>query len=185
MLNSKADGNAGVVICGMFTLIIVVLFGVFVMFTKVITTEAESVQDDVTLSNLAVYKNVDLNYLAIDDRDLRIDPNAALETFKEHLKINMELDDNFNGLEGSVAVGKVTVNEFTIYNVNSNSVDIYKYTDSCRTFVHSTGIRNITKTSDNSVVKNTSVHATIEYKVNLIFGGSQMVTTSVDTDIVK
>lgn len=186
ILSRKDEGNAGVVICAIFTLIIVALFGVFAMFQKFITTEAESVQDDVTLANLATYKNVDLNYLAIDDRDLRIsDYNAALETFKEHLERNMKLNSSLNALDGSIAVGKITIKEFTLYNVLGSSVDIYKYTDSCPDFTHSVGTKNVTRTSDNSIVKNTSVHVTIEYKVNLLFKENQIVTTSVDTDITK
>ncbi|MCR3759371.1 hypothetical protein KYB31_10270 [Clostridium felsineum] len=186
VLGRKDEGNAGIVICGMFTLIIVALFGVFVMFQMVIATEAESVQDDVTLSSLAVYKDVDINKF-IDNNELEItDVNSAVQTFKYYLSKNMKLDLNLSPIGGSVASSQVTINEFTIYNVRGNTAEILTYNNG--NFTESkveNMILNPVKTSNGSIVKNTTVHATISYNVRLLFGQESKVTTSVDTDIVK
>ena len=187
IFNRKADGNTAIVVLSLFTFIIVSLFGIFIMFHKVMMNGAEGVQDDVMLSNLAVYKNIDRNILAVDSNDLEItDINSALQTFKYYLSKNMKLDSNLKPMIGSVVANQVIVNEFTIYNVKGSIVKISTYNNG--TFTEREVADKITNpviTSNGIIVKNTSIHATISYSVNLLFGQTKEVTTSVDTDIVK
>lgn len=187
-LKKKSKGDASIAALSAFMLILLSIALMFTIFYRVIINRVQNVQDDVTLSNLAVYKNIDLTALADDDKWLRInDPNAAFETFKEHLKTNMKLDAKLNGLSGSAADGQVTIDEFTIYNVRGNNVDIWTYGPDTHMFTESSADRSLTvlKTSDDSVVKNTSVHATIKFNTDILFGQKKETSVSVDTDIVK
>lgn len=187
-LRKKSKGDASIAGLSAFMIILISVTLIFTVFYRIIVNEAQSVQDDVTLSNLAVYKNIDLDSLSQDDKWIRIsDPNAAFETFKKHLKNNMKLDINLNGLNGSIADGQVSIDEFTIYNVRGNNVDIWTYSPNTHMFTESQADRSLTlvKTSNNSIVKNTSVHATIRFNTDIVFGQKKETTVSVDTDIVK
>lgn len=186
-LRKKSKGDASIAVLSLLMLILITLVLMFMVFYRIIIYKAQNVQDDVTLSNLAVYKNIDLDALGQDNILKISDPNAAFETFKKHLKTNMKLDDNLNGLDGSAADGQVTISEFTIYNVKDNNVDIWTYSPDTHMFTESTADKSLSsvKTSDNSIVKNTSVHATIKFDTDFLFGQKKETTTSVDTDIVK
>ncbi|URZ06723.1 hypothetical protein [Clostridium felsineum] len=184
----KLKGDASMVVLSLFTLILIGLLVEFVFFHMLIVKAAEGVQDDVVFSNLAIYKNVDQNSLSLDDKNLKIeDCNSALNTFKEYLQKNMKLNSNLDSLDDSFK-GTITINEFTIYNVKGNYVEILTYKPQDNVFIKSevkNKNENIVKTSDNVVVKNTSIHTSISYNVKLLFGQVNTVTTSVDTDIVK
>lgn len=187
LLKRKSKGDASIAGLSLFMLILISLALMFTVFYKIILNRVQSVQDDVTLSNLAVYKNVDLDVLGQDGTLKISNPNAAFETFKKHLETNMKLDVNLNGLDGSAADGQVTVDEFTIYNVKDNIVDIWTYSPNTHMFTESTADKSfeVVKTSDNSIVKNTSVHATIKFNADILFGQKKETSVSVDTDIVK
>lgn len=187
LLRKKSRGDASIAGLSIFMLILISLVLMFTVFYKIIINRVQDVQDDVTLSNLAVYKNIDLDVLGQDGILKISDPNAAFETFKRHLETNMKLDSNLNGLSGSAADGQVTVDEFTIYNVKGNIVDIWTYSSNNHMFTESTADMSlgIVKTSDNSIVKNTSVHATIKFNTDILFGQKKETSVSVDTDIVK
>ncbi|URZ05898.1 hypothetical protein [Clostridium felsineum] len=189
ILKKKNEGNTAIAILSLFTIILIGLFGMFILFHQVLVSRAEGVQDDVTLSNLATYKNIDQQALAINNSDLRItDIEGAFETFKQYLQKNMKLDSNMNGLSGSIADGTVTIKEFTIYNVKENDVEIFTYSDNTHIFVRNEvkdKNTDVVKTVNNAIVKNTTVHATIQYNIDLMFGNKKEVTTSVGTDLVK
>lgn len=187
LLRKKSRGDASIAGLSIFMLILISLVLMFTVFYKIIINRVQDVQDDVTLSNLAVYKNIDLDALGQDNILKISDPNAAFETFKKHLKNNMKLDDNLNGLSGSAADGQVIVDEFTIYNVKGNIIDIWTYSPNNHMFTESIADMSlgIVKTSDNSIVKNTSVHATIKFNTDILFGQKKETSVSVDTDIVK
>lgn len=187
LLRKKNKGDASIGVLSLFMLILIALALMFAVFYRILINRMQSVQDDITLSNLAVYKNIDLDTLGQDGTLKISDSNAAFETFKKHLKINMKLDDNLNGLNGSAADGQVTIDEFTIYNVKGNTVDILTYSSNTHMFTESMADKSLSqvKTSDNSIVKNTSVHATIRFNTDILFGKKKEITTSVDTDIVK
>lgn len=188
LLRKKSKGDVSIAGLGLVMLILISLILMFTIFYKIIINKVQNVQDDITLSNLAVYKNIDLDSLTKDNKCLRIsDPNAAFETFKKHLEINMKLDANLNGLSDSAADGQVTIDEFTIYNVKANNVDIWTYSPSNHTFVESELDRSLAviRTSDDSIVNNTSVHTTISFNTDILFGQKKKTTVSVDTDIVK
>lgn len=189
MIKIKHNGDASIVVLSLFVIVLIFLCAGFVIFHAVMVNRAEEIQDDVVLSNLAVYKNVDINALAIDEKNLRIsDAAAAFETFIQHLKINMKLNDDFTVSKGSLVIDKVSIDDFTIYNVNKNHVEILSRSGNGNSFTRSEVMDKSVKpvtTSNGVIVRNTSVHATISYNVKLLFGQIKLVTTSVDTDIVK
>lgn len=187
LLKIKSKGDVSISVLSIFMLIIISLALMFAVFYRVIINRVQSVQDDVTLSNLAVYKNIDLDYLG-KKGVLRIsDVNGAFDTFKKHLQINMKLDSNLNGIGGSAADGQVVIDEFVIYNVEGNNVDIWTYSSDTHMFTESYMDRSLSpvKTSDNSIVKNTSIHALIKFNTDILFGQEKETSVSVDTDIVK
>lgn len=186
-LKKKSKGDASIAGLSLFMLILITLALMFAVFYKIMINRIQSVQDDVTLSNLAVYKNIDLDALGQDGTLKISDSNAAFETFKKHLKINMKLDNSLNGLNGSAADGQVTIAGFTIYNVKGNTVDILTYSPNTHMFTESTVDKSLSvvKTSDNSIVKNTTIHATIKFNTDILFGQKKETSVSVDTDILK
>lgn len=186
-LRKKNKGDASIAVLSLFMLIFITLSLMFAAFYRILINRTQSVQDDVTLSNLAAYKNIDLDALGQDGTLKISDSNAAFETFKKHLETNMKLDDNLNGINGSAAYGQVTIDEFTIYNVKENTVDILTYSPNTHMFTESTADKSLSvvKTSDNSIVKNTCIHSTIKFNTDILFGQKKETSISVDTDIVK
>lgn len=188
-VKGKEKGNVGIAVIGLMCIIILSSLGACTLFYEFITARAEAVQDDITLSNLATYKNIDMDALAEDDKYIKIsDTSGAFETFKKHLKTNMKLDDNFSGINGSIANGQVNIEQFTIYNVKDDYVEILSYNETNHMFIRSEVMdKSLTavKTSNNSIVKNTAINATIRFDINILFGQKKTVRVSVDTDIVK
>ena len=83
-------------------------------------------EDALALSNLASAV-VDVEEYGISHRILVEDPDAAYERYKWAVKENLNLDDTWTGAEGSIVTGTVRLMNYTVYNVNENTVTIYQY----------------------------------------------------------
>lgn len=186
---TNKKGDASIAVLSLLMAVIITMFGVTAWYYKFLSVKLEGVQDDLTYSNLAVYKNLDMTAIAGDDKNISInDTSGAVSTFENYLEKNMNLDSNMNGLNGSIAAGKVTLDELTIYNVYGNSVNILTYDKNTGTFT-SSEVNDITKTpvktTNGKVITNTCVHSTIEFKINMPFGIQKTSKVFTDTDITR
>lgn len=183
---SKHKGSA-TIIAGILLIIALAIW--FIVPNIVINqnTLAEQVQDDLYFANTSTYKYIDKRLLGNDEGYLVIgDPEEALQIFKEKLKHNMRLDNNFQKLDSSTIQGKVNIKDFIIYNVQGDNVDIYTLSPY--------GIFNKTQkdlskekvvTPNNYNVGCTTVHTTISFNIKGLQGEISEKDVTVDTDIIN
>ena len=88
--------------------------------------DATNAQDSLYFANTSVYKYLDKKLLGEEITEVVIkDPNAALDIFKENLKYNMNLNSDFTIKDGKTISGKVQIQDFIIYNVFNDRIEIY------------------------------------------------------------
>lgn len=181
----KSKGSATIITA----IFLLVLIAIYFIPTNVVHNEnviAQEIQDDLYLANTSTYKYIDKKLLGNDEQYLIIEnPDKALQIFKDKLKHNMQLNSNFETVNNEIIQGKVNIKNFTIYNVQGSTVDIYT--------VNPYGIFNksqkdLTKevvlTPNNYRVTCTTVHSTISLNVKTLEGSNEQ-DISVDTDIIN
>lgn len=172
----------------LFIILILLSFSIEIYFVNL---RANMVRDDIVLSNLATYKDIDLRALGDDPSVFKLsNPKKALSTFKIYLKKNMRLDDNMCGKDNSAAIGQVIIKQYIIYNISGNNAEIYTYDTTNGEFIRSV-VNDITNnpivTPYGTVVKRTSIHTTLEFQIQTILNGfsgnKRSVKVMADTDI--
>lgn len=154
-----------------------------------INAQHDIVSNGITASNLAVFKDLDLEKLGEDTNTLIIgNPKSALETYKKHLKYNLQLDNNFKPINNvSFIKSNVNISKFIIYNVVNN--DVYIYTMNSSTGIYSTEVKingkGVVKTPRDNLVTDTTVHSEIKFDINPMFNKNHTVNISEDSDITK
>jgi hypothetical protein len=190
--NNK-KGHIGIAILMSWMLMIIIVLLMFAIEMYFINLKGAIAQDNVMLSNLAIYKDLDLQALGDTPKVFRInDANTALNTFKEYLSKNMDLDSNLVGKSNSIAVGQVKINSYIIYNINGAAAEIYTYDRGTLSFVK-TNIANINVTPIytplGTRVLKTTVHSKIDFMIEPILkgvlGNTRQVSANVDTDITN
>lgn len=179
-------------IFGILTLFLLFILFNFIVSKEAIVSESETVHDSLVASNLAALgsKNLDLDLLAQYPDIVEIkDPDAALVTFENFIKSNLKLDDNYNPIGRSFIKSKVSIKEFIIYNVNAETGDVVIYTLNTETMAfskedHPNGKGNL-KTPKGNVVNKTTIHSTIDFNINVIFGLNKNVQVSEDNGTLK
>lgn len=188
-LKFKHKGSIAIVWTWFVMLTIIIFLGVMEMYF--INAKAEMVQNDIVLSNLATYKNIDKKRLGDEPQVFCLsDPEAALKTFKEYLAKNMNLDNNLVARENSVAKGNVIVKDYIIYNVEGTKAEVYTLNSNTNTFSKAT-ITDINSkpiyTPNKTRVTKTSIHATLRFNIEPIMkgilGATKEVEVTADTDI--
>lgn len=157
-----------------------------------INIKAERAQDDIVLSNLSAYKDIDLKALGDMPPIIKIsEPLKAFQTFNTYLKKNMYLDENMNGTDRSVAVGKVNIESYIIYNVSGYSVQILNYNSSAdnfnETIVNDIRLNPVYSPSGNRIVK-TSIYTKLSFNVQTFLdldNRIKKVFVQADTDITN
>lgn len=202
-MKKKGFMEIGILLWGLLFVLIIVCAFTFEKY--LINLKAESAKDDITLSNLATYK--DINRFALgeepqifkfeNNKTLSNDPSiedtiAAFNTFKVYLQKNMKLDTNLNGTSKSIAVGQVNIQKYIIYNVINNSVEILTYNNGTNSF-NKTVVSDFNSTPVTTpcgtVIKKTSIHTTLEFNIVPLMkgtvGSTRKVTVRADTDITN
>ncbi|MCX7884660.1 MAG: hypothetical protein N2448_06485 [Caloramator sp.] len=165
----KNKGAVQIIILSSWILFILIILIMFTLEIYMINIKAERAQDDIVLSNLAVYKDIDLKALGDTAPVIKIsEPMKAFQTFKTYLKKNMYLDENMNGTDRSVAVGNVNIESYIIYNVSGYSMQIFTYNTAANNFdetiVNDVRLNPVFSPSGNRVVK-TSIYTKLSFNV--------------------
>ena len=188
-IKNKKKGEVSILTIGLLSTMIIIMIGVISWYYYYLSVRIEGVHDDLTYSNLATYKNIDMDAIASNINNIRIDDSTGtMDIFEQYLEKNMNLDSNLNGLKGSLADGQVTVDELTFYNVYNNDIKILSYNNDTKNFVASEitdSQDNPVKTSNGKIVTKTSVYSTIEFNVDLLFNVKKKIKISVCTDITR
>lgn len=177
-----------------FMIIIIMILIIYSFTYSAIKAESEMVFDDLVTSELAVFKNVDLIELSKSKNlDLLIinEKEQALETFKEYLKINLNLNDDFTPTNSENYIsGKVGIDEFTIYNVydsdigGGNNVKIWSWSEKGG-IKEDVGVKGVLKTPNSKTVENTTIYAKISLGIKMPIVHEVTVHPSQTVDITK
>lgn len=191
----KLKNEKGIFSSGIFGILF--LFLLFIIFDFIVSryaivSESETVHDSLVASNLAALssKNLDLDLIAQYPNVVEIkDPNMVLQTFESHIKNNLNLDDSYKPKNKNFIKSKVNIREFIIYNVNTETNDVVVYTLNTDTMMFSkedypNGKGNL-KTSKGNVVNKTTIHSTIDFDIDVIFGQIKNVQISEDNGTLK
>lgn len=150
------------------------------------TMENQEIQDSLQLSQIACYSEIDKKSLG-NDGEFKIfnDPQGTYDKFKKTLKKNLNLNDDYTRKSGITVKGKIKIQEFIIYNVSGNLVDIYKFSSSGIFTKTTNDLSNKIYTPNGYEIKETTIHTSLMYDVDYFVDVAENKTVSVDTDILK
>lgn len=184
-IGGKKKGSISVWVLSLGLLFILVLTASGAIDIYLVNIKADKVRDDIVLSNLAVYADLDMTQLAKTPRIFKLrNSNDAVKLFKQYIQKNMALDTNMNGTENSIAVGQVKIKEYIIYSVMGDNIEISKYNPSNGSFTTSVVNRTITpvKAPNGVEIKETSIYTVLNMNFEVMLKG--VLGETCNTDVV-
>ncbi len=181
--NKKERGQADV-ITGMFyvlMVLVVVLFG-FRMTQYVITSAV--VEDALAASNLASAV-IDLKEYGKNHTVYIRDPEEAFLLYREALCHNLELDEYLNTTNVDILASKVSIEEYTVYNVAGGLVEIFVMDESGLVQEYRTGSVGQILTPDGVLVESTTVYSRISFRVKGLLEQTLPARKEKSIDIVR
>lgn len=112
-------------------------------------------------------------------------PDDAFELYREALRLNLSLDDNWESSQKNLIYGQVEILKYEIYNVEKENITIYSYGtegECVRTIPNGLGS---VYTPDGVLVESTSVYSKIRFPVKGIFGVEMDARKDKTVDIVS
>ena len=184
-VGGKKKGSISVWVLSLGLLFILVLTASGAIDIYLVNIKADKARDDIVLSNLAVYADLDMTQLAKTPRIFKLrNSNDAVKLFKQYIQKNMALDTNMNGTENSIAVGQVKIKEYIIYSVMGDNIEISKYNPSNGSFTTSVVNRTITpvKAPNGVEIKETSIYTVLNMNFEVMLKG--VLGETCNTDVV-
>ena len=166
----------------LFLILVLTLFFGFRISQFMIT--AAGVEDALAASNLASGV-IDLEEYGKSHQIYIADTDKAFQTFREALVCNLKLDEYLNTTNQNFLVGQVEIEEYRIYNVREEQVDIYVFNNLGQVISHSSGIKGEVSTPDNVGVETTTVYSRIAFQVEGLAGKVLFGKKEKSIDIVR
>jgi len=159
----------GILLCGILQL-------------DVFRASAAYLEDALAASNLASAV-IDVEEYGISHSILIKDPDKAYEIYLSALRGNLNLNEEWECPAKSLIDGKVSVLNYTVYNVKEDTVEIYHYDEDGQMsfFVGSMGD---IQSPDGKMIESTSVYSEVTYPVRGILGVEAQARKSNLADIV-
>lgn len=152
------------VIMGMFYLLmvfIIILFA-FRMMQYMITSTI--VEDALAASNLASAV-IDVEEYGKSHTISIQDPESAFLLYREALCHNLKLDEYLNTTNAEILVSKVDIEEYIVYNVSGDLVEIYVIDESGQIQEYGTGRTSEVFTPDHVPVESTTIYSRVTFGV--------------------
>ena len=159
----------GILLCGILQL-------------DVFRASAAYLEDALAASNLASAV-IDVEEYGISHAILIKDSDEAYEIYLSALRGNLNLDDEWDCPAKGLIGGKVSVLNYTVYNVKNNMVEIYRYDENGQ-MIFSSGILGNVQAPDGKTIESTSIYSEITYPVKGIMGVEAQAWKSNLADIV-
>lgn len=155
-------------VMGMFSL----LFLAVVLYTQlqIESYKASSLylEDALATSNLASAV-IDLEEFGISHTIQVKEPLRAYELYCEAVKENLQLNHNWEGTNESLLSGRVTIEDYVVYNVKENLVTAYRVTGDGQTQEWQ-GTLGSVKAPNDIVIEATSIYSEIMFPVEGFMG---------------
>jgi len=151
---------------GLFLILFAAVFLLAAMRAERFRSIALYMEDALAASNLASAL-VDLEEYGISHRILIAEPEEAYGKYCEALKENLNLNEEWKGIEGSVVAGPVAVENYIVYNMVEEGAQVYRFGPYGSVQEQILG----TITAPNGVaVESTSVYSEISFTVEVVPG---------------
>jgi hypothetical protein len=111
-------------------------------------------------------------------------PEKAYEAFRKSLQVNLKLDESWESQQEEIA-GKVTVWEFTIYQVRKEDVTVFTIGKSGVKEYTQVGGRGMMRMPEGTLVESTSIYSKIGFPVKGYLGMETYAWTDIAVDIVS
>ena len=159
----------GILLCGILQL-------------DVFRASAAYLEDALAASNLASAV-IDVEEYGISHSILIRDPEEAHAIYLFALRENLNLDEAWECPAKGLIGGKVSVLDYTVYNVTDDRVEIYHYDENGR-MTFSEGSPGSVQAPDGKWIENTSIYSEVTYPVRGIMGVEAQAQKSSLVDIV-
>lgn len=153
---------------GVFLMLFVAVFLFAALQVERFKAASVYAEDALAASNLASAL-VDLREYGISHRVLIADPQEAYGRYCAALKENLNLDSEWRGAENSVVPGVVTVENYTVYNVDGGSVWVYQFGHIGEAVWEEQ--LGVAKAPNGMLIEDTSVYSQICFDVSVMWGG--------------
>lgn len=166
-LNKKRRGEIAT-----FTLVYLILFllviAAFALQIRQYLALKSDTEDALAASNLATAV-VDIQEYGISHNLIVADPDNAYRIFQDTIRVNLNLTDTWMDSTGRIS-GPVTVEQYVIYNVRGQDVEVYSYGPGVTyASVVNGGIGSLTAPNGRTI-ESTSIYSRISYHVAGYFG---------------
>lgn len=159
----------GILLCGILQL-------------DVFRASAAYLEDALAASNLASAV-IDVEEYGISHGILIRDPEKAYTIYLSALRGNLNLDEEWECPAKGLIGGKVSVLDYTVYNVKDNRVEIYHYDENGR-MTFSEGVLGSVQAPNGKWIESTSIYSEVTYPVRGIMGVEAQAQKSNLADIV-
>lgn len=140
-------------------------------------------EDALALSNLASAV-IDIEEYGITQKVLITDPEQAYERYCHALRENLGLDNHFMAQNRRMISGQVEIQNYTIYNVTSDLVEIWQRDRDGTVSVWSGNVGNV-HAPNGQLIEETGVYSEIAYPVEGFLGTHVMAHKGKLVDVIR
>lgn len=177
----KAETEA---VIGMYLLLMLAVLLCALIQTEVLRISSAWAEDALTASNLASAV-IDIEEYGRTRTIVIRSPEEAYARYRDALRCNMNLNEMWESENKYLAGGPVEVQEYIVYNVRKEDVEIISFgPEGSREQTVPGGVGKI-QTPDGTVVETTAVYSKIAYPVSGILGLQVMAVKQETVDIIS
>lgn len=154
---------------GIFYIAIIIFLFYTLYQIKVYHVVSAYMEDALATSNLASAL-IDIEEYGTTGEIVINSPEEAFSIYKQALKINLQLDDNWGSKNTALISGPVEIAEYIVYNVKKEGVDIYCFSQDGKMQEINVSDASGLKTPDGMEIESTTVYSRIKFLVNGILG---------------
>lgn len=155
---------------GLFALLFLGIMLCAVLQTEMYRNSSDYLEDALALSNLASAV-IDVEEYGISHQMVISDPWKAYERYREAVKGNLNLDENWQCPAGKLISGPVRIVNYTVYNVTDHDITVTGFDESGFAFQWKALPGSVSAPNGIPIVS-TSVYSEIAYRVDGFLGTS-------------
>lgn len=181
-LNKKRRGEIAT-----FTLVYLILFlfviAAFALQIRQYLALKSDTEDALAASNLATAV-VDIQEYGISHNLIVADPDSAYRIYQDTIRVNLNLTDTWMDSTGRIS-GPVTVEQYVVYNVRGQDVDVHSYGPGVTYASVVNGGKGSLTAPNGRTIESTSIYSRISYHVAGYFGTDVPAVKDNLVDIVR
>lgn len=180
----KKQGKVEIV-TGLYMVVVLAILSAVQVQVNLYMAASGFMEDALAASNLASAV-IDIREYGLSHMIQISDPEQAYSVYKEALKENLQLDDEWQGSNTDLISGTVRIEEYIVYNVREEDITVYSFeTDGRCNIREERGGVGTVRTPDGTIVEATSVYSRIGFPVNGVLGVTIYARKDNTVDIVR